>query len=163
MAWTNPRTWTAGERLTAALLNLQVRDNLKAIGDPWDAYTPSWTAATTNPSVGNGSLVGAVRQMGSLVHFRLLLTAGSSTTFGSGAWKMTLPVIPAPGRWIFNGGIRTNFTFPIYGEALDGSLDLQLRRNPASAAGQFVSASQGDPVTMSAGHTLGIAGTFEAA
>jgi hypothetical protein len=31
MAWTSPRTWTALERVTAALLNTHLRDNLKAL------------------------------------------------------------------------------------------------------------------------------------
>lgn len=31
MAWTSPRTWNAGEFVTAALLNLHLRDNLNAI------------------------------------------------------------------------------------------------------------------------------------
>lgn len=31
MAWTDPRTWVAGEQVTAALLNAQVRDNLDVL------------------------------------------------------------------------------------------------------------------------------------
>ena len=33
MAWTAPRTWVAGEIVTAALLNTHVRDNLKVVYD----------------------------------------------------------------------------------------------------------------------------------
>ena len=32
MAWTSPRTWVVGETVTAALLNVQIRDN-------WDFFT----------------------------------------------------------------------------------------------------------------------------
>lgn len=32
MAWTTPKTWTVGELVTAANLNLQIRDNLLVIG-----------------------------------------------------------------------------------------------------------------------------------
>ena len=32
MAWVSPRTWTAGETVTAALMNQHVRDNLNALG-----------------------------------------------------------------------------------------------------------------------------------
>lgn len=91
MAWTNPRTWLAGETVTAALLNVQIRDNLKALGDPWTAYTPSWTADGTNPSLGNGTLSGRFMQAGKLLHWRISLTMGSTTTFGSGAWLFSLP------------------------------------------------------------------------
>jgi hypothetical protein len=31
MAYTTPRTWTAGETVTAALMNTHLRDNLTAI------------------------------------------------------------------------------------------------------------------------------------
>ena len=31
MAWTTPRTWVAGEVVTAALLNVHLRDNLNAL------------------------------------------------------------------------------------------------------------------------------------
>ena len=51
MAWTAPRTWTDGETVTAVLLNTHVRDNLKAIGDAWTAYTPALTGVT----LGNGT------------------------------------------------------------------------------------------------------------
>lgn len=50
MAWTSPRTWVAGEVLTASLLNTHVRDNLKAIGDAWTAYTPTLTGFTVSAS-----------------------------------------------------------------------------------------------------------------
>lgn len=32
MAWTDPRTWTDGELVTAAIMNPHVRDNLNALG-----------------------------------------------------------------------------------------------------------------------------------
>lgn len=31
MAWTSPRTWVAGEKVTATLMNVHVRDNLAAL------------------------------------------------------------------------------------------------------------------------------------
>jgi hypothetical protein len=92
MAWTDPRTWVAGETVTAAQLNTHVRDNLKAVGDPWAAYTPTWTAVTTNPTLGNGILAGDFMQAGKLVAFRIDLTFGSTTNAGSGNYRWSLPV-----------------------------------------------------------------------
>lgn len=46
MAWTSPRTWVAGETVTAAILNTHVRDNLLDLGGTaaaWTAFTPSLT------------------------------------------------------------------------------------------------------------------------
>ena len=34
MAWTTPKTWSAGEALTADLMNEQLRDNMVALFDP---------------------------------------------------------------------------------------------------------------------------------
>lgn len=41
MAWTAPRTWVAGETVTATLLNAHVRDNLKALTE---FVTPTFAA-----------------------------------------------------------------------------------------------------------------------
>jgi hypothetical protein len=92
VAWTDPRTWVAGETVTAALMNTHVRDNFKALGDPWTSYTPVWTAVTTNPTLGNGTLTGTYVQTGKLVIFKIRLAFGSTTTLGSGAYRWTLPV-----------------------------------------------------------------------
>lgn len=37
MAWTTPRTWVAGEVVTASMMNEQVRDNLSYLKDHVDA------------------------------------------------------------------------------------------------------------------------------
>lgn len=44
MVWTPPRTWAPGEKLTAALLNLHVRDNLLFLRDAAD--DTGWVSLT---------------------------------------------------------------------------------------------------------------------
>ncbi len=61
----------------------------------WQAYTPVWTASTTNPSIGNGTLVGKYINIGKLVTANIMLTAGSTTTFGNGTWAFSLPITVA--------------------------------------------------------------------
>lgn len=93
MAWTSPRTWVAGETPTAATFNLHIRDNFKAIGDAWTAYTPTWTATTTDPVIGNGTINGKYMAAGKLIHARIVIVAGSTTTFGTGGgYRFGLPV-----------------------------------------------------------------------
>jgi hypothetical protein len=58
----------------------------------WTAYTPTWTAATTNPSIGNGTLAGRYRKVGRTVQFTFELNFGSTTNVGSGAYSFGLPV-----------------------------------------------------------------------
>ena len=57
----------------------------------WQAYTPIWTAVTTNPSIGNGTLVGRYTQIGKTCILVIGLTMGSTTTYGSGNWSFSLP------------------------------------------------------------------------
>lgn len=39
MAWTTPRTWTAGEVVTASMMNEQIRDNMTYLKNHVDATT----------------------------------------------------------------------------------------------------------------------------
>lgn len=91
MAWTTPRTWVAGETVTAALMNTHVRDNLKAVGDPWVAYTPAWTSSGTAPALGNGTIAGGYVDRGNTVDFRLKMTLGSTSTVGTGTYRFSIP------------------------------------------------------------------------
>lgn len=101
MAWTAPSTITAGDDLTAALWNVQVRDNLKAIGDARATWTPTVTASsgtfTTVSGAGRYLLVGklfiwsasvtitTVGTAAGYLQFTLPVTAQASTGFiGSG-------------------------------------------------------------------------------
>lgn len=69
------------------------------LGPAWTSYTPTWTAVTTNPVIGNGNLDGHYIQYGKTVHFRISMTAGTTTTFGSGAWGFALPVAAKTGAF----------------------------------------------------------------
>lgn len=57
----------------------------------WTSFTPTWTGATTNPVVGNGTLLGYYSLNGKTCHFHIDLVTGSTTTFGSGNWSFALP------------------------------------------------------------------------
>jgi hypothetical protein len=88
-----PRTWVAGEVVTAAFMNTEVRDALTGVQSAWTAFTPTWTAATVNPVLGNGSFSGsAFQRYGKTILFRIVLTMGTTTTFGTGQWILTPPV-----------------------------------------------------------------------
>lgn len=59
----------------------------------WTAYTPTLTAATTNPTLGSGATQqGTYMQIGKLVVARFILAFGSSGSAGSGAYWVNLPV-----------------------------------------------------------------------
>jgi len=85
-------------------------------GGVWTAYTPVLTAATTNPTIGNGSIIGRYRMYGKTVHFAMEFVFGSTSTAGSGAWSFSLPpghnVTNASGTPVFvancNGSVAGN-------------------------------------------------------
>lgn len=73
-------------------------DDINDLTPQWISYTPTWGAATTPPVLGNGSLVGRYAKVGTVVHVAITLTAGSTTTFGTGRWTFALPAaVAAPG------------------------------------------------------------------
>jgi hypothetical protein len=55
------------------------------------SHTPTWTATSVNPALGNGTLIGSYVQIGSNCMFQFSLTMGSTTTFGTGEWEFTAP------------------------------------------------------------------------
>lgn len=83
---TTPRTWVAAEVVTALEMNTEIRDALTGIQAAWTSYTPT----LTNVTLGNGTLSGAYYQVGKTIHYRCLLTFGSTTTV-SGSIQFALP------------------------------------------------------------------------
>jgi hypothetical protein len=61
----------------------------------WTSYTPTWSATGTAVSLGNGTITGKYMRQGSLVKVKIVLTMGSTTTYGTGFYRFTLPVTPA--------------------------------------------------------------------
>lgn len=90
-----PRTWVVGEVVSAAIMNQEVRDQFNSMFAVWTSFPPVWTAATTNPVLGNGTLTGRYMKIGRTVVCHINLTTGSTTTYGSGTYSFTLPVTSA--------------------------------------------------------------------
>lgn len=124
MTWTAPRTWTDGETVTAVEMNAHVRDNLKAIGDAWAAYTPALTGVT----LGNGTLTAASLQAGKLTFCRGSLTLGSTSSITT-AVRIGLPATANPpvsyyafGGWVYLFDSSTparKYRIPISGSGTD--------------------------------------------
>lgn len=67
---------------------------LAALDAAWTAYTPAWTSTGTAPALGNGTLTGSYRKVGSkTVFYKIRLTPGSTTTFGTGSYLLSLPAV----------------------------------------------------------------------
>jgi hypothetical protein len=58
----------------------------------WASFVPVWTASTVNPVLGNGTITGRWKRHGYSVDFKIGVTMGSTTTFGTGSWFFSIPV-----------------------------------------------------------------------
>lgn len=79
---------------TAGITNGQVwsADIANSIGAAWETYTPTWTSNATNPVLGNGTLTGTYCRINKLVITSFKLLMGSTTTYGTGVYRISLPI-----------------------------------------------------------------------
>lgn len=137
----------------------------------WAAYTPTWTAATTNPAIGNGTLAGRYVRDGDTVHFWINLTFGTTTTVGSGVWRFGLPVAAsaeyASQHGLAVSGYMENFALQGYivpaSRLAPGSVTtIELLTAAASGNGFGTLVSSGAPFTMADQDYLRFSGSYEA-
>ena len=79
--------WTAGTT-SGQVLNAST---LNTIGAAWETWTPVWTASTTNPVIGNGTISGSYTRINKLVIAEGAIIMGSTTTYGTGTYRISLP------------------------------------------------------------------------
>lgn len=162
MAWTDPKTWTGSAILYASELNTYLRDNQKALTE-WQDYTPTWTAASSNPSIGNGSLQGRYIQAGDLVHWHLYLYIGSTTTFGDGNWRLGLPVTSAVSGFLRGHAlIHDSSSTYWHGHARYLSTTTVIV-SVGKESGGGAECGSSWPMAWASGDSLRISGTYEAA
>ncbi|WP_330265335.1 hypothetical protein [Streptomyces griseorubiginosus] len=151
-----PRTWVVGEVVSAALMNQEIRDQFNSMFSAWTAYTPTWTASTTNPVLNDGTLTGRYMKIGRTVIGETTLTAGSSTTFGSGAWSFSLPAAAAAAGFSGLGSARMVSTDTWHGQVSinSGASTFQVTFPTSSTNTRSANASQGTPATLASGNTI---------
>lgn len=127
----------------------------------WTSYTPIWLGATTNPVLGNGSLVAAYKRLDTskTVHIRLRLVPGSTTTYGSGLWSLSLPVglfpsaIQTINGFVGNDTGSARYPMGVYLNGTDGMFRFAI--NGTSGVAPTV------PFTWAASYQLVVNGTYE--
>jgi hypothetical protein len=155
MVWTDPRTWVAGEKPSASTLNTHIRDNFKAIGDPWTSYT----VTLGNSTPGNGTLTGNYIQAGKLVAFRIQFILGSTSAI-TGSPTFTLPVAAAAARTFATRVLMwdSSASAPKGGMAYNSATGTLSIRDSTDAA-----ISSTNPFTWATSDEITIVGTYEAA
>lgn len=131
----------------------------------WSTYAPVWAAGTT-PNIGNGTLVGRYTiAADKTVHFSIELVGGSTTTWGTGAYSLTLPVTPALNRALtFDVGIRdASAGAYMSGKATWLSPRIYLVVPPSSAGSWDRSVTNVIPTTFAVNDQIIVTGSYEAA
>jgi hypothetical protein len=72
---------------------------------PSVAYTPPFTTSGTAPSLGNGTIAGLYARSGAAMTATILLTVGSTTTFGTGDLRFGIPLAPVQGTVAASHGL----------------------------------------------------------
>jgi hypothetical protein len=150
-----PRTWVAAEVVTAAEMNAEIRDAFNGVQAAYGSYAPSWTAATTNPTLNNGTITGNYLQIGKRIEGRIILTIGSTTTLGSGAYTFGLPATAVDANGIQASGWLSGPNKTLVGRG-------------ASTTGVFVYATDtisavGSATALTTGQRVQISFSYEAA
>jgi hypothetical protein len=98
-----------------------VGDPLGIFEDPTDTYTPVWTALTTNPSIGSGSITGRfhVDPTSRWVDVSIEIVCASDTGKGSGEWEVSLPFQSFSGR---GQTLTLLMTYPTIGTRVGAAL-----------------------------------------
>lgn len=85
-------TFLAGEVLDADKL-AEVSLFMTAETAAWSTYTPTLTSSAGSPAVGNGTINGYYRLIGKTCEVIIILTRGSTTSFGTGYISFSLPSV----------------------------------------------------------------------
>lgn len=84
-------TFLAGE-LPDADKFTEVSNFMTAATSAWTSFSCTWRSGGTQPALGNGTLVSVYRRLGKTIDVQILLTIGSTSTFGTSFYYFDLPV-----------------------------------------------------------------------
>ncbi len=116
----------------------------------------TWTGASSNPSLGNGTLTYNADYVGGMCHVSLSLVFGSTTTSGTGYWTFTIPDIPKANAvgalWVLDSGTGYKTGSAIMDS---GSGDIKCYTD-----GGTVQFGPSTPITWSTGDTLRLSISF---
>lgn len=165
--WTGTAsTISSGQTAGVSTALATYRDAIKAMSEAWTSYgsAASFTGATSNPVLNNGTWLGKYKQVNKAVEFYVKVTMGSTTTYGSGNLRVALPVTPSsndPGFWTVatadasTGAIYMGTVFSWTGTTASLAVTLP--------AGGIQQVSSTVPWTYATSDTIVVRGSYEAA
>lgn len=79
----------AGGRIGQTLIRPRLIEPV--IDEQWIPYSFTWTSTGTAPAIGNGTITGKILRHGKVGFVSLNFAPGSTTTFGTGSYRWSLP------------------------------------------------------------------------
>lgn len=113
------------------------------LGNAGTVFVPIWTAVTTPPALGTGVLTGRFHRFGKWGWYTINLTPDGTTTFGTGAWRFTLPVgwqmlslstLAGP-AWAFDTSLSTTAVGVMVPVVLGPPTTVEFRGHASTTAG----------------------------
>lgn len=113
--------------LTNAAISLGYSSN--AVSPPgfpsWFSFTPSWTSSGTQPALVNGTISGRYARIGKTIVMNTQLILGSSSTAGTGTYRLSFPATPATPNvnqdlqpigtaMVTDSGFFNSFAYPVF-------------------------------------------------
>jgi hypothetical protein len=83
-------------QMSAAYFNAECTQPFVDAYSAWTTYIPTWTTAGTQPVRNNGTIDGAYKRLGGYgktVRYWFRVTFGSTTTYGTGSYNISLPFV----------------------------------------------------------------------
>lgn len=76
----------------ATVTNAKLSTAAGEVGAAWASVTPTLTASSSDPTIGNSTISGWWTRVGKTVTYRARLVIGSTFSVGSGSYRFSLPV-----------------------------------------------------------------------
>ena len=141
-------------------------DKLDAVHNVWTSYTPVWGSTSTAPGIGNGTITGRYKKNGKDLDLRVMVTMGTTTTYGAAAWTISLPpglVVAAGPRVVLPAmfNLASSFHGVAYNDAGATALFLLIDNGTAGGSLQFPTGAV--PAAWANGHNFAFGGRLEVA
>jgi hypothetical protein len=128
----------------------------------WTAYTP--TLGGTGWAIGNGTITGGYCQVGKIVHFRVNVSFGSTSTYGATSTPtLSLPITAAASfRYAFNLWLSDSSAAAQYLGAPWQNTTTSVSLRGLGASGIHTTITATAPFTWDTGDSIILNGTYEA-
>lgn len=132
----------------------------------WTSYTPTWTAATSNPTLGNGTITAKYKALDATTYaISIVVTFGSTTNAGSGVYSFSLPsgVTSAARIQVIAASIEDAGTAYFSANAWVGASSTTVTHVTVADATGTRRAASNAPITWATGDQIVISGIIEVA